>query len=134
LPSEPRWLDPADVIEINRIAVEQSCEPFCLLSENLLLSGLHRAQHYFNYLGEDDTLYLAILVMQGIATNHPFQQGNKRTAFLAGVTFLELNGYILTISDTDSLALHIELLTERKITVQAFYDFIASHVASHPGT
>jgi len=43
----------------------------------------------------------------GIVQNHPFVDGNKRTGFLAGAAFLELNGYRLTATEPE--ATHIIL-------------------------
>ena len=47
---------------------------------------------------------LAIGLMLAIARNHPFQQGNKRTGFLAGAAFLAANGYELSRGDTQAFA------------------------------
>jgi death on curing protein len=57
----------------------------------LLDSALARAQHAFRY-GTSDLCRLAALYAIGIAKNHPFVDGNKRTAFLAATVFLERNG------------------------------------------
>jgi len=38
---------------------------------------------------------LAALYTAGIVRNHPFVDGNKRTGFMTGILFLELNGYRL---------------------------------------
>ena len=38
----------------------------------------------------------------GIVRNHPFVDGNKRTAFVVGVLFLEINGYRFTASEEDA--------------------------------
>ena len=35
----------------------------------------------------------------GIVRNHPFFDGNKRTGFVTGILFLELNGYRFTASE-----------------------------------
>ncbi|WP_328881340.1 type II toxin-antitoxin system death-on-curing family toxin [Streptomyces sp. NBC_00299] len=44
----------------------------------------------------DDLHEQAVAVLHAIATNHPFVDGNKRTAWLATATFLALNGVDLT--------------------------------------
>jgi death-on-curing protein len=38
----------------------------------------------------------------GIVRNHPFVDGNKRTAFVVGVLFLELNGHRFTATEEDA--------------------------------
>lgn len=51
--------------------------------------------------GEPDTADLAASYAVGLAKNHPFVDGNKRTAFVAMELFLALNGTELTAGDTD---------------------------------
>jgi len=45
---------------------------------------------------------LAAAYTSGIVQNHPFVDGNKRTGFLAGATFLELNGLRLTATEPEA--------------------------------
>lgn len=45
---------------------------------------------------------LAAAYTSGIVNNHPFIDGNKRTGFLIGAVFLELNGYRLTATEEDA--------------------------------
>ena len=64
-----------------------------LRDEGLLLSALARPQN-LNALGEDvDLAALAASYAFGIAKNHPFLDGNKRTALVVSVAFLNLNGF-----------------------------------------
>jgi death-on-curing protein len=53
--------------------------------------------------GKPDHADLAACYGVGIAKNHPFLDGNKRTAFVAVELFLMLNGWQLTASDTDAV-------------------------------
>ena len=45
---------------------------------------------------------MAALCTAGIVRNHPFVDGNKRAGFVAGVLFLELNGFIFIASEEDA--------------------------------
>ena len=45
---------------------------------------------------------MAAAYMAGIARNHPGVDGNKQTAFVVGVLFLEINGYRFTASEEDA--------------------------------
>ncbi|MBU1723494.1 MAG: type II toxin-antitoxin system death-on-curing family toxin [Gammaproteobacteria bacterium] len=45
---------------------------------------------------------LAAAYSYGLARNHPFADGNKRTAFVVGVLFLELNGYRLQVDESEA--------------------------------
>lgn len=72
--------------------------------ENLLRSALARP-HNLEASGENvDAATLAAAYAFGISRNHPFHDGNKRTAFVAMELFLNLNGWILTANDADSIA------------------------------
>lgn len=66
----------------------------------LLDSALQRPRNLAAY-GEPDAAALAASLAYGIARNHPFVDGNKRTAFVAGAVFLELNGFRVTMSEAD---------------------------------
>jgi death-on-curing protein len=46
------------------------------------------------YTGEHDIVALAVALLFGIARNHPFVQGNKRTGFMAALQFLGANGLV----------------------------------------
>ena len=57
----------------------------------MLESALARPQNTAAY-GEPDAAALAAAYAFGIARNHPFVDGNKRTAAVVAITFLEANG------------------------------------------
>jgi death on curing protein len=82
--------------------------------ENLLLASLDRPRNLFAY-GESPSLFdLAAAYAYGIVKNHPFIDGNKRTAFVVMAVFLELNGYSLdapemeVVSRMEGLAQDVE--------------------------
>lgn len=62
--------------------------------------------------GEQDVANLAGILLLGIGMNHPFQQGNKRTALTAAKVFLQFNGYTFVAPDSEPLG----ALIERSIT------------------
>ena len=66
----------------------------------LLESALQRPLNKFAY-GDPDVFDLAAAYAFGIARNHPFVDGNKRTAWLAAATFLAVNGVDLAAVDQD---------------------------------
>src|SRR3546814_8482956 len=65
---------------------------------NLLESAMARPQNTAAY-GDPDAAELAASYAYGIARNHPFVDGNKRTAAVISEPFLVLNGYGLNASD-----------------------------------
>ena len=66
----------------------------------LLDSAMARAQNLSAY-GEPDAAELAAAYAYGIARNHPFIDGNKRTAAVISETFLVMNGFSLETSDAE---------------------------------
>ena len=85
----------------------------------LLESALARPQNAFAY-GEDDIVVLAVRLMAGLAQAHAFEQGNKRTAFVAMVQFLNTNGYNLAIEDSLPWAEEIIGLVAHRSTEEDF--------------
>ena len=81
-----------------------------LRDEGLLLSALARPQNLLAY-GEPapDLASLAAAYAYGIARNHPFVDGNKRTALVAARTFLILNGVDLEATQDDKVLAFLSL-------------------------
>ena len=68
--------------------------------EGLFESALARPENLAAY-GQPDVAALAAAYGFGLARNHPFIDGNKRTAFVAVELFLECNGRRMTADDAD---------------------------------
>jgi death-on-curing protein len=79
-----------------------------LRDEGLLESALARSQQIFSY-SECDLPQLAAAYVAGIVQNHPFVDGNKRTGFMTGYTFLERNGLHFTASEAEAAQAVLEL-------------------------
>jgi death on curing protein len=119
LPNEPLWLSVEAVIDINQAAVTSTGERHLLRDAGLLESALARPQNAFAY-GEEDIVVLAVRLMAGIAQAHAFEQGNKRTAFVAMVQFLNANGWDIAIDDSTKWADEIISLIEHRSTEEDF--------------
>ena len=91
-------MTPEGVIELNREILNPG-EPHLLLDAALLESACERPKNHWHYNGADDVATLGTILLFAIASNHPFLQGNKRTAFAALVGFLEANGFRFALSD-----------------------------------
>jgi death-on-curing protein len=79
-----------------------------LRDDGLLESALQRPLDKFAY-GQPDLFDLAAAYAYGIARNHPFVDGNKRTALVASRTFLLINDYQITASKEDRLRTFLAL-------------------------
>lgn len=74
----------------------------------LLESVMDRPRNLASY-GHPDAADLAASYAYGIARNHPFVDGNKRTAAMVSETFLILNGHILMASDAELVVTFLAL-------------------------
>ena len=92
--SELKWLLEETVYAIHQRQIAEHGGSDGVRDEGLLLSALARPQNLLAY-SEDapDISALAASLAYGIAKNHPFIDGNKRTALVVMRTFLQLNGY-----------------------------------------
>lgn len=98
-----RWVSTNVVLAIHEEQIAEHGGMPGLRDESLLLSALARPQHLAAY-GEPDIAGLAAAYAFGIARNHPFLDGNKRTALtVAAGVFLPLNGYKLDALDADTV-------------------------------
>lgn len=94
--------------------------------EGLLDSALHRARNTFAD-GESDLSVLAAAYAFGLAKNHGFVDGNKRTAFQAMYLFLGLNGYDLEAPEPEVVDV-MNRLASGKTTEHGFADWIRPHM------
>jgi death-on-curing protein len=88
----------------------------------MLESALGRPLNQAGY-GEPDAAALAAAYAFGIARNHPFADGNKRTAYVAMELFLVLNGFELTASDADAVLTMLRLAAG-EVEEEQFADWI----------
>jgi death-on-curing protein len=99
--NEPVWLLDAAVLIAHEISLANYGGAEGIRDSHLLASALARPKNLFVY--EKPDLYeLAAAYTLGIVKNHPFVDGNKRTGFLTGAAFLELNGEILAASEPEA--------------------------------
>ena len=102
-----------------------------LRDEGLLESALARPHNLWGY-GTPDIVDLAAAYGFGIARNHPFADGNKRTSLVVTELFLELNGWELTAADADIVGVWMELADSRSdITEAKFAEWLRAHVEGH---
>ncbi|MBY0283076.1 MAG: type II toxin-antitoxin system death-on-curing family toxin [Sphingomonas sp.] len=95
---------------------------------NMLESAMARPLNLVAY-GEPDVAELAASYAFWIAKNHPFVDGNKRTAAVVSETFLVLNGYELTCSDVEMVTTFLALAAG-ELTVEALADWFREHISA----
>jgi death-on-curing protein len=92
----------------------------------LLESALDRPKNLAAY-GNPDLASLAANLGYGLAKNHPFVDGNKRTAFVSVETFLRLNGAALIVSDAECV-LMMEKLAGESLSQEEFAIWIRQNI------
>jgi death-on-curing protein len=106
--SEPVWIEEELALAIHDRQLVEHGGAEGLRDEALLQSALGRPLNHFAY-ESTDVVELAAKYTAGIVQNHPFVDGNKRTGFVVGVLFLELNGYRFTASEEAAAHAVLEL-------------------------
>jgi death-on-curing protein len=106
--AEPRWLDAAIALAIHDRQLAEHGGGSGVRDPGLLESALARPLNGWAH-GEDDPASLAAAYAFGVARNHPFVDGNKRTAWVLARTFLALNGHALALEPADAIATMLAL-------------------------
>lgn len=98
---EPVWLDTRDALTIHDRQLAEHGGGSGVRDMALLESALSRPVNSFAY-GDGDMAALAAAYAFGIARNHPFVDGNKRTAWVMARLFLRLNAVRLDFDKQDA--------------------------------
>jgi len=100
--NEPVWIEDRIVIAVHERQLSEHGGTPGIRDEGMLASAIARPRHKWAYGGgEIDLALLAAAHVFGIARNHPFIDGNKRTAAVVGELFLNLNGLVLAATDAE---------------------------------
>jgi death-on-curing protein len=91
--TEPVWIEEDIVRALHDRLLAFHGGAAGLRDTGLLQSALARPQQLAAYGSDVDLIDMAAAYTAGIVKNHPFLDGNKRTGFVVGILFLELNGY-----------------------------------------
>ena len=99
---EPVWIKQDVVLSLHAESLVLHGGPEGVPDLGLLESALARPKNLLAYSEEPPSLArLAASYAKGIVANHPFVDGNMRTAFIVSVTFLQLNGLRLIAAKED---------------------------------
>ena len=106
--AEPRWLDLEIALAIHDRQLAEHGGSSGVRDSGMLESALARPINAWAY-GADDPAALAAAYAFGVARNHPFVDGNKRTAWVAARLFLALNGHELRFESADAVRIMLAL-------------------------
>lgn len=99
------WVRVDVLLNVHRRLIESYGGLHGVRDENGLNSAIARPQQLEAYGGIDSIAHLGAALAWALLRNHPFADGNKRTAFAALVIFLTRNGYRLTCSQVEETAM-----------------------------
>jgi death-on-curing protein len=105
---EPAWLDVQIALAVHDRQLAEHGGGQGVRDPALLESALVRPRNRWGY-GEDDRCALAAAYAYGIARDHPFVDGNKRTAWVFARLFLALNGVTTRFTPEDAIRAMLDL-------------------------
>lgn len=125
------YLTAGEVLAFNREILRRAGQPSALLRERGLLESAVQRPQNAAYYANADLIEQAALYMIGIALNHPFVDGNKRTGYISGMTFLHVNGYLevdASLNDAQ-MGAWLEQVVSRAMPFEAFVERLRNRLA-----
>ena len=125
---EPRWLNEQVALAIHDRQLAEHGGPSGVRDAGALASALARPVNRWAY-GDDDRCALAAAYAFGIARNHPFTDGNKRTAWVVARLFLLKNGVSLAFDEHEAIAT-VLALAAGDLPEDELADWLRQHLAT----
>jgi death on curing protein len=118
------YLTVGEVLEIHYDLIKSYGGIHGLRDRGLLESAVFRPQiGYYHTIVEE-----AAALMESLANNHPFLDGNKRIAFAAAYTFLVINGHDLDVQTDVAADFVIGALDRGEFRFGAILNWLAAHL------
>lgn len=125
--SEPVWLQRRVLLAVHEKLLAEHGGSAGLRDQEMLDSALERPKNKWHYENAD-SFTLAAAYAFGLAKNHPFADGNKRTAFMAAYIFLHRNGYRFNAPEAE-VVVTVTALAAGEITEQDFAVWLEKNCA-----
>ena len=118
-----KFLTLEDIFYIHQELIDEFGGSLGVLDIGSLESAIARPQigHY------NDIFEEAAALMESLAINHPFIDGNKRVAFFATDVFLRINGYIIECDDEIAHAYFMSLFESNKFNFENLLQWLKSN-------
>jgi death-on-curing protein len=124
--AERVYLTVAEVQTIHQFQIEEYGGAYGIRDRGLLESAVFRPQvGYYNNIAEE-----AAALMESLANNHPFIDGNKRVAFASAHTFLLVNGHDLEVDSPGAYKFMMEAMAKNKFRFGLILEWISAHLRS----
>ncbi|MEK7094442.1 MAG: type II toxin-antitoxin system death-on-curing family toxin [Patescibacteria group bacterium] len=122
-----RYLAAREVLIIHALVIDETGGLHGVRDLGLLESAIHRPRSVFGgkelYVG---VLLKAAALFESLARNHPFTDGNKRTAIVTTARFLSLNGYKLVTTSKELERFTLSAVT-KKLSITAIARWLEKH-------
>jgi death-on-curing protein len=116
----------AEATEFHKQLIDEFSGTHGLRDKGRLEAAILRPQTgYYGSLAEE-----AAALMESLANNHAFLDGNKRTSFAVTDTFLRLNGFCLEVNPLEAYNFITEAISKGEFPFDLIRDWISSHVKS----
>jgi death-on-curing protein len=125
---EPLWLDSQDALAIHDRQLAEHGGGVGVRDEGALASALARPVNKWSY-GEDRIDSLAAAYAFGVARNHPFVDGNKRTAWVLARLFLALNKVQIAFKEPDAIRTMLALAAG-ELSEDELADWFRRHIVT----
>jgi death-on-curing protein len=99
--NEPLWISKKAVLAMHSAQLAEHGGSDGIRDETLLDSALAKPLNVLAYANQPDIFQLAASYAFGISRNHAFVDGNKRTALVVSITFLDRNGWDIVAAKED---------------------------------
>lgn len=120
------YLTVGEAIEIHRQLIDEFGGIHGLRDPGLLEAAIFRPQSGYY----DDLIHEAAALMESLASNHAFLDGNKRISLAATDTFLRINGHYLELETVAAHKFITESISKREFRVRQIREWLTAHV--HP--
>jgi len=126
--AERIYLTVAEALEMHRQLIEEFGGSHGLRDQGGLEAAIFRPQiRYYNNLAEE-----AAALMESLANNHAFVDGNKRVSFALTDTFLRLNGFYLQVDPIPAHNFITEAIAKGEFRFGLILDWISSNIKPLP--
>lgn len=125
---EPLWLELDEILESQAEQLALFGGPPGVRDIGLIESALMRPQNMYYYEGVDDLLALAVRLGVGIAENHGFVDGNKRTGAVAMIELLAINGYFLDMPNDTTFGALFEATVTGRMTEEELVEDLSAYI------
>jgi len=122
--AERVYLTVGEVLQIHHQQIDNYGGVQGIRDKALLESAVFRPQiGYYNTIAEE-----AAALMESLANNHPFFDGNKRVAFAAAHTFLLINGFDLEVQPLAAYEFMMQSISTGKFRFGPILEWINHHI------